>query len=382
MRAFRITLPSAERYWTVVDDEYRIVGDVDEYLRHLRFGHDAAESTTKAYAESLTLYLRWCEHTQRDWRTAAERLGAFATWLRHTPIDPEAPLIGPGLPEVRGPGRINRILAAVRGFLRHSVAVGTAPPEVLAMLFEVSDNRHLPVEAGGEDGALHYMARPRHRLSEPETGVDRATDEEALALLGACRSARDRFIVVAMARAGLRRGELCGLRREDIHFVADASGLGCTMSGSHLHVRRRVNINGAWAKSRRPRAVPVDDLLVLAYDTYVFERDRCRPARECDFVLVNLFHPPLGSPMRPGAIIELLTGLSRRAHLSRRVHPHQLRHGFASDVLDAGGSIDEAQQLLGHARAASTQVYAHPSAQRLRDAVERVAALNRDGVSR
>ena len=90
MRAFRVTLPSGERYWTVVDDEYRVVGDVDEYLRHLRFGQDCAESTTKAYAESLALYLRWCERSERDWRTGAERLGAFVTWLKHTPSDPEA----------------------------------------------------------------------------------------------------------------------------------------------------------------------------------------------------------------------------------------------------------------------------------------------------
>ena len=172
----------------------------------------------------------------------------------------------------------------------------------------------------------------------------------------------------------MRRGEVCGLRREDMHFVADASGLGCAVTGPHLHVRRRANANGAWAKSRRSRAVPVDDLVVLAYDTYVFERDRCRQARDCDFVLVNLFHPPLGAPMRPGAVNELLTGLSRRAGLSRSVHPHQLRHGFASNVLDAGGALDEAQELLGHARAGSTQIYLHPSPQRLRAAVDRVAA--------
>ncbi|HEX9498739.1 MAG TPA: hypothetical protein VF926_10265 [Mycobacterium sp.] len=251
MQALLVRLPSAERYWTVVDDDYRIVGDVDEYLRHLRFGQDCAESTTKAYAESLALYLRWCERSERNWRTAAERLGAFVTWLKHTPSDPEAVSVGPGLPAVRGPGRINRILAAVRGFLRHSVAVGNAPVEVLAMLFEISDDRHLPVEARGENTRLNYVARPRHRLSEPEIRVDRASDDEVLALLGAGRSARDRFIVITMSRAGLRRGEVCGLRREDMHFVADASGLGCAVTGPHLHVRRRANANGAWAKSRR-----------------------------------------------------------------------------------------------------------------------------------
>ena len=160
MPAFRVTLPSGERYWTVVDDDYRVVGDVDVYLRDLRFGQDCAESTTKAYAESLTLYLRWCERSERDWRTGAERLGAFVTWLKHTPSDPEAVSVGPGLPAVRGPGRINRVLAAVRGFLRHSVVVGNAPAAVLATLFEISDDRHLPVEARGENARLNYVARP------------------------------------------------------------------------------------------------------------------------------------------------------------------------------------------------------------------------------
>ena len=136
--------------------------------------------------------------------------------------------------------------------------------------------------------------------------------------------------------------------------------LGCAVPGAHLHVRRRDNPNGAWAKSRRARPVPVDELLVLAYDTYWFEREECRPARRCDFVLVNLLREPLGAPMRPGALNELLAALSRRAELAREVHPHMLRHCFGSNVLEAGGALDEAQALLGHASAASTQVYLNP----------------------
>ncbi|HET6294374.1 MAG TPA: tyrosine-type recombinase/integrase [Kribbella sp.] len=62
--------------------------------------------------------------------------------------------------------------------------------------------------------------------------------------------------------------------------------------------------------------------------------------------------------MRPGAVTELLAALSRRAILERPVHPHMLRHAFASNVLDAGGTLDQAQALLGHASLASTQVYA------------------------
>ena len=281
--------------------------------------------------------------------------------------------------DIRGPGRINRILSVVRGFIRHAVATGEAPATVLAALYDITDDRHLPAEVRGEASGLRYAARPRHRLSETETAVDRASDAEVLGLLGACRSARDRFIVTAMARAGLRSGEVTGLRREDMHLVLDATALGCAVPGAHLHVRRRDNPNGAWAKSRRARPVPVDELLVLAYDSYWFERDGCRPARECDFVLVNLFREPLGAPMRPGALNELLAALSRRAGLAREIHPHMLRHCFGSNVMDAGGALDEAQALLGHASPASTQVYLHPAHDRLRCAVDRVAARSRPG---
>ena len=374
MRAFPVRLPSSVRYWTVVDDGYRVVRVADDYLQHLRLGRDAAESTTKSYAEALVLYFRWCGQASRDWRTAAERLGGFITWLRHTPGRPDAPLAGPGIRNIRGPGRINRILSVVRGFIRHAVATGEAPAAVLAELYDITDDLHLPAGVRGEASGLRYAARPRHRLSEIETALDRASDAEVLGLLKACRSARDRFIVTAMARAGLRSGEVAGLRREDMHLVPDATALGCPVPDAHLHVRRRDNPNGAWAKSRRARPVPVDELLVLAYDTYWFERDECQPARECDFVLVNLFREPLGAPMRPGALNELLTALSRRAGLAREIRPHMLRHCFGSNVMDAGAARDEAQTLLGHASPARTQVYPHPAHDRLRRAVDRVAA--------
>jgi site-specific recombinase XerD len=54
------------------------------------------------------------------------------------------------------------------------------------------------------------------------------------------------------------------------------------------------------------------------------------------------------------------------------VTPHQLRHAFGSNITDAGGAIDELQDLLGHASLSSTQVYVHPDPARLRVAVDRV----------
>jgi integrase/recombinase XerD len=64
-------------------------------------GRDAAESTTKAYAGALALYLGWYARTGQPW-ASAERLGWFMTWLQHTPADPARPVvIGPGVRPVR-----------------------------------------------------------------------------------------------------------------------------------------------------------------------------------------------------------------------------------------------------------------------------------------
>ena len=82
-------------------------------------------------------------------------------------------------------------------------------------------------------------------------------------------------------------------------------------------IRREDNPNGAWAKSRRQRAVPLDFLTVQAFDTYEFERMRVPRAASSDFVLVNLFREPVGAPMPPEVVRAML--LLRAATLSRAV---------------------------------------------------------------
>ena len=370
-------LPSGQRYWTVLDEDLQVVGVADEYLRHLRFGRDAAESTTKAYAHSIALFLRWCARSGWSWQAGVERFALFMAWLAHArpSVDNAASVVvaGPGAAAVRCPSRINGVLTAVRGMVVHAVATGHGAAGLVSMLYEVADDRDLPAEARGEDGRMAWRMRARHRLREPETTIDRASDEQVVALLRACRSARDRLIVLLMARAGLRRGEVCGLRRSDVHLLVDSRRLGCDVARAHLHVvRREGNPNEAWAKSRRQRVVPLDFLVVQAFDVYEFERMRVAGAADSDFVFVNLFRGKLGAPMRPDAIGELMAAASRRAGLDVAVRPHQLRHAFGSNVVDAGAGIDVVADLLGHAAVSSSQVYLHPDSSRLRAAVDAV----------
>ena len=121
------------------------------------------------------------------------------TWLTHAraSVDDAASVVvaGPGAAAVRCASRINGVLTAVRGMVVHAVATGRGAAGLVSMLYEVADDRDLPAEARGEDGRMVWRMRARHRLGEPETTIDRASDEQIVALLRACRSMRDKLIV-------------------------------------------------------------------------------------------------------------------------------------------------------------------------------------------
>ena len=371
MKALRVELTDTLAYWTVVDDSWVPVALADAYLRHLRLGADRAEGTTRTYAGDLACYLGWCEASGRDLLSGASALGMFVVMLRTTPVA----RAGSGQGQVRSPGRINHILAAVRELYKHAVADRALNASVLALLFEVGDDRHMPADLRPEGSGLRYLARPRHVQRSRRAGRPvPVRREEAEALVQACRSWRDRFLLVLLWFCGLRVGEALGLRRSDLHLVPAAAGLGCAVPGPHVHVVGRDNPNRARAKSG-DRAVPVRAEVLSCYDRYLAERDACPAAEGCDFVLVTLRHQPTGQAMSTDTVRKWLAALSARAGLDRAVTPHMFRHATATELLARGASIDVVKELLGHASIRSTEVYLHPDADAQRAAVDRLGPL-------
>src|SRR5680860_1685693 len=118
VRAFPVRLPSGVRYWTVLDDDLAVVDVADAFLRRVRLGRDVAELTTRSYAGSIALFLRWCQETGRHWHVGVEHLGLFIVWLRHmsAAVDEVGGggqvLAGPGAEPVRGARRVNGVLTA------------------------------------------------------------------------------------------------------------------------------------------------------------------------------------------------------------------------------------------------------------------------------
>jgi len=372
VQPLRVEVMPGLAYWTVVDGDWCPVPVADAYLRHLRLGRDRAEGTTRAYAGDLAVFLGWCADSGRDLVGGARSLSLFVAMLRTTPVL----RAGSGQGRVRSAGRINHLLAAVRELYKHAVADGTVDPSVLTLLYEVGDDRHLPAELRPEGSGLRYRARPRHvqRVRRgPGPGAVRAAEVDAL--LRACRTWRDRLLLVMLWFCGLRIGEALGLRRCDLHLTASARALGCAIDGPHLHVvDRDTNPNGAHAKGG-DHHVPVRAEILSCYDHYLAERAACRAAAECDFVFVNLFHAPVGQPMSDHTTRQWLAAMSGRAGLDRRIKPHMFRHATATELLARGVGIDVVKELLGHASIRSTEAYLHPDAAGLRAAVDRLGPL-------
>ena len=160
MRAFPVRLPSGARYWTVLDEDLAVVAVADSFLRQVRFGRDGAESTTKAYAGSIALFLRWCARSGREWQAGIEQLGLFMTWLAHAGPSVSGAgasaaagtvLAGPGTGPVRSARRINAVLTAVRAMVVHAVAAGQASGHLVPLLYELADDRDLPARRPGRE---------------------------------------------------------------------------------------------------------------------------------------------------------------------------------------------------------------------------------------
>ena len=372
--AFRVALEAPLAYWTVLDASLQRVPDLDAFLLYLRTGRGRAESTTEAYARDLALFETWRKASGRDLVRAARDLHALVAHLRMTPIGRR----GRGYGAQRSNNRVNHVLTAVRSFYRFAVATGRAPERALALLWEVGDTRSLPAELKPEGGGVQYRAVPRHQLArDRHRSPDAVTREEAGRLLGVAGHWRDRFLIVLLWHCGVRIGAAMGLRRSDLHLMEDATALGCRGRGPHLHVVPRDNPNRARAKATHPFSVPVPHDVVAIYEMYLVERAGVAAAAECDLVFVNLFHPPVGAPMRYATAHQLVATLSARAGLNRGTIPHMFRHGTGRALVDSGAGIAVIREILHHARFQSTEVYARPGDERVRRAINGLPPLPR-----
>lgn len=147
---------------------------------------------------------------------------------------------------------------------------------------------------------------------------------------------RDRALLELFYSSGLRLSELCGLRWHDLDLDEGV-----------------VTVLG---KGSKQRVVPVGSHARRALAEWRTESAAANDA----FVF-----PGRSGPISQRAVQLRLKQLAQRQGLFKRVHPHLLRHSFASHVLESSGDLRGVQELLGHADIATTQIYTHLDFQHL-----------------
>lgn len=367
-RAERATSPlDGSVLWVVLAPELVVHREASDFLRALQ-GAGRSPHTVRVYAGRVARFLSWCAGEGVDWRSVSvATLARFKHFLEATPQRGGRARTG---------STVNAVLTAVCEFLRFSARAGVIDPAVADRLSEPRFLRFTPPGFDvGESGQFRTV-RARALKARAQTPFPEAlTAEESEAVLGCCRRPRERFMVVLLLESGLRIGEGLGLRRQDVHLLADSRSVGCGVVGPHVHVRHRANPNGALAKSRFPRTVPASEAVVEAYADYQFERMSILGDDDADMVFVNLYHEPLGTPMTYRAAKGFFERLAKECGFP--VRPHMLRHTAATNWVRAGVDLDVVQRLLGHHSLASTAVYLHARDEDKRRAVEAVAAGER-----
>ncbi len=151
---------------------------------------------------------------------------------------------------------------------------------------------------------------------------------------------RDRAMFELFYSSGLRLAELANLQTMDVNF-SDGT----------------IRING---KGEKTRIVPVGSKAITALKAWLKQRDKfIKPG------VMALFLSRPGKPISARTISHRLKNRALQQGIASNVHPHMLRHSFASHLLQSSGDLRAVQEMLGHANISTTQMYTHLDFQHL-----------------
>ncbi|HLX21149.1 MAG TPA: tyrosine recombinase [Gaiellaceae bacterium] len=271
-----------------------------------------AVSTTRLAARTVEAY-------RRD-------LDDAAAFLKSSPAGASTDQLAAYVAALRARGlagtTIARRIAALRSFYRHQVLVGARADNPAAELDLPRRARTLPRTLSPGEA---------ERLIEAANGI-------------APRALRDRALVELLYGAGLRVSEAVGLERGGVDLE-----------------RRLVRTIG---KGSKERVVPIGREAVEALRRYLA---RGRPHLDRRHRPELFLNAQGGALTRAGAFL-ILRKLAEAAGLEpERVHPHLLRHSFATHLLEGGADLRSVQEMLGHADLSTTERYTHVSDRRRKE---------------
>jgi len=182
------------------------------------------------------------------------------------------------------------------------------------------------------------MTFKRPRKPRPSIG-ETLTEAEVTLILASCKNIREKAILALLAYAGIRCGELCSIRVEDVDL--------------------RENCMKVRGKSRKdsPSFFPADCSKII--QQYLSDY----PRSSDNFMFTTLRR---GEPISTWGIRKMVRTVAARSPVKKRVHPHIFRHSLASNMLDRGANPVTIQEQLRHANLGTTMIYVHSRKDRVK----------------
>lgn len=270
---------------------------VEPFLEHLEFERNLSPATLKAYRREVGRFVDRVGSTRAN--PEAVRPVDIRDFVAH--------LWQRGL----APRSLERALSSIRTYFAFLVAEGAAGANPAVSV-------PLPKKVRAQPDVVDRFAVESLLESFPETPAGR----------------RDLAMIELLYGAGLRVGELVGLDMDDV-------ALG----------ERMLRVRG---KGRKERLVPFGRRAARAMRCYLPDRSRWRRTSDDDDpVFVN----QRGGRLTDRSVRRILSDAVGRTADLHRLHPHALRHAFATHLLEAGMDLRAIQELLGHSSLATTQMY-------------------------
>ena len=276
---------------------------LDAYCTHLRSERQVSPHTLEAYRRDLNKVLVYCEkHQLTSWA---------ALDIQHL-----RSLVARQHQQGQSSRSLARLLSAVRGLYHYLNREGICEHDPANGLSPPKGERRLP-KTLDTDRALQLL--------------DGAIEDDFLAH-------RDQAILELFYSSGLRLSELTGLDMEQLDL---SEGL--------------VQVLG---KGSKTRVLPVGSKAREALQAWIKLRALANPEDDAVFISQQ------GRRLGPRAIQKRVKAVGER-ELGQNLHPHMLRHSFASHLLESSQDLRAVQELLGHADIKTTQIYTHLDFQHL-----------------
>jgi integrase/recombinase XerC len=303
---------------------------IEKFLNYLRYERNSSEHTIRNYESDLAQFETYLRPpggqppslTEVDHLLIREYLGQ----LHDQKLEKSS---------------IARKLAALRSFFRFAVREGMVKQNPARLVSTPSVPRRLPgvLSAGELNRFLDWMA-----TLQPRRSGNQAKREKRLLV-------RDLAIFELLYSSGLRVSELTGLNLEDIDLGEQS-----------LRVR---------GKGRKERLLPYGSKAQRAFDAYWPVREELFQEAGRRLHPNAVFIGRLGERLSQRSVGRLVKKYARMAEIDWNLHPHSLRHAFATHLLADGADLRAIQELLGHRSLSTTQRYTHVSIRRLMEVYDK-----------